>query len=225
MSLREVNKIFEKKNKSKQRDAKKVFYLACEGEKTEIHYFKMIESNKKKLNISENITIEPYTQSHNNPVALMEYLKIKKESEDLDDDEFFLVVDRDPKNFTKEQFEIVLEGCKNEKIGLALSNPCFELWLSLHFMPWNTNQNYSLLNGDYGKILKGNLIDGLKNLNPEIKTYSKDGINSLFPYFQGNIRNAISNSGLLEVDNLKLENRVGTSVGLLLGEILKNNTN
>ncbi len=220
MSLRGVNSAFVKIKKSKLREVKKVFYLACEGKKTEIYYFKMIENKKQELKISNNIKIEPYFQEHNNPVALLEYLKNKKKNNDLDDDEFFLVIDRDSKNFTEEQFEKVITECPNEKIGVALTNPCFELWLLLHFKKIKKKDAHTLSNGDCGEILKEELVKELQKLNPKIKTYSKDGIKALFPYFQGNIKNAIENAGLLENNNEKLKENVGTSAGLLMEKII-----
>jgi len=46
---------------------------------------------------------------------------------------FFIVVDRDCRSFTEEQCEYVCKKCKENNFELIVSNPCFELWLLLHF--------------------------------------------------------------------------------------------
>ncbi len=49
------------------------------------------------------------------------------------EEEFCLIVDRDEKSFTEEQVKLVSDICNEQGYRLIISNPCFELWLLLHF--------------------------------------------------------------------------------------------
>jgi hypothetical protein len=49
------------------------------------------------------------------------------------EEEFCLIVDRDEKSFSENQVQTVSEICDQRKFRLIISNPCFELWLLLHF--------------------------------------------------------------------------------------------
>ena len=49
------------------------------------------------------------------------------------EDEYCLIVDRDEKSFTEEQVAQVAGLCDENNVRLIITNPCFELWLMLHF--------------------------------------------------------------------------------------------
>ncbi len=48
-------------------------------------------------------------------------------------DEYCIIVDRDDRSFTEDQVESVIATCDEEHFRLVITNPCFELWLLLHF--------------------------------------------------------------------------------------------
>ena len=48
-------------------------------------------------------------------------------------DKICLIVDRDPQSFSEEQYDQVVQICKERQIDFYVTNPCFEFWLLLHF--------------------------------------------------------------------------------------------
>jgi hypothetical protein len=62
------------------------------------------------------------------------YLKEQKHFNKRDGDVACLIVDRDSESFTAEQYDSVVEKCKQEHIDLYVTNPRFEFWLLLHFL-------------------------------------------------------------------------------------------
>ncbi len=81
-----------------------------------------------------------------------------KENVIVDGDTFWLCVDRD--RWSEATLGEVLRHCLSKKYGIALSNPCFELWLQLHFEDVDgtkrtsvevTNRLRELLGGGYTK--------------------------------------------------------------------------
>lgn len=61
------------------------------------------------------------------------YLRSIGGSTSYDDDLFAIVIDRDRKCHTRKSLKEILDTCVEKKIDFCLSNPCFELWLILHF--------------------------------------------------------------------------------------------
>jgi hypothetical protein len=50
-----------------------------------------------------------------------------------DGDQLWLVIDRDSQSWKPKEMVEVARACQQKKYYLAVSNPCFELWLLLHF--------------------------------------------------------------------------------------------
>lgn len=220
MSFRQVNKITKRVTASQKKDYKKVYFIACEGRRTEVDYFNSIEENKKSkfINIDETIHIEAMSQEYNNALDLLECLKNKRVQEDLDDYELCLVVDRDYKSFIGKQFETVLKGCEEHKINLGISNPCFEIWLLLHFSSCKKDKTklWNNVNDYIGK----QITEEIKKINPTFQKYNKNGIKNQFDYYLPRIENAIVNSTNHEINNKSLRKQFGTSVGELMKKIL-----
>lgn len=120
-----------------------------------------------KLTKVQFIVLE--TQDCNSsPEHVMERLiNYKKERDFGDGDEFWLVCDCDHrlesnhiKNLTQ-----VLQECKKQNIRVALSNPCFDLWLLLHFADFPKDQNLScaqigeLIREQVGSYNKGKIYN------------------------------------------------------------------
>jgi len=105
-----------------------LFLLSVEGAVTEQQYFNMFSSDDSIIRIE--------CINKNNRSSPKEVLKaIKKCLTKIDlkkDDEAWLIIDKDhwPEEHIKELFEWTKE---EENYHFALSNPCFEYWLLLHF--------------------------------------------------------------------------------------------
>lgn len=106
-----------------------LFIIATEGEKTEPLYFsmKVFGENKKT-----QIKIIPTEDGSSSPKSVLDRLhKYAVEFQFGEGDQFWLVIDRDRWETTN--LRNVIELCRNSNYNVALSNPCFELWLLLHF--------------------------------------------------------------------------------------------
>lgn len=107
---------------------RKLFVIAAEGKKTEIHYFNFFNTQKSIIQID---CIKGNNKS-SPPQVLKKMAHYLKEKDFKASDEAWLVVDKD--HWTNEQLSKLYRWSKEaENHGLALSNPKFEYWLLLHF--------------------------------------------------------------------------------------------
>ena len=134
------------------------------------------------------------------------------------DPKFFIIVDRDPKSFTVEQCDSVKKRCKDCNFGLIVSNPCFELWLLLHF------------DVEKDKILRHTTPESLKELLKSVTGQDRD---LDFNIYHKGIRHAmerLKNEGYCEnLDELLSEpdrndsadgTKIGTNMRTLMNIIL-----
>jgi hypothetical protein len=135
-------------------------------------------------------------------------------------DKICLIVDRDRKSFIStpqnDQYAYVLGKCKEKKFGFYVTNPCFEFWLLLHFD--------EVFNLDYEKLLH----------NPKVmskRRYAEDELRRIFPKYKktcydaallvNNIDKAIDNEKKFCEKIEKLENTLGSNIGVLIDEMRK----
>jgi len=111
------------------RDPKKFFIIATEGEWTEVIYFTALKPPREA---AIQIKTLPTKSGHSDPKNVL--VRLKKYDQDAGSgpqDELWLVVDRD--SWTEADLnEVAAAVAGLPKYHLALSNPCFELWLVLH---------------------------------------------------------------------------------------------
>lgn len=120
-------------------DAEKYFVLSFEGTVTEKRYFEALRTSDK-FNDSGLIETIPLVRKKNeatgsDPISVKSLLKRAKDDFNFKPtDEFWLIIDRD--NWADEHhinLNKLLEDCKAEgNFFVAMSNPCFEMWLILH---------------------------------------------------------------------------------------------
>ena len=116
--------IYEKK--SPYRDAF-YFIIVCEGENTEIEYFKFFDG------MSSRVKIVPISgKSHSAPKYLIEAAYAKEQELELnsDHDRLWFVIDTD--KWGSQLHDIRIECSQNKHWSVAQSNPCFEVWLYFH---------------------------------------------------------------------------------------------
>lgn len=130
------NKFYKKLELAK--DAKKV-YIFCEGEDTEIEYFKYFQGFSSNIDIlpipNDNGKSDPIKLKENaellffgNEITLPTY-KLSKEYKD----EVWFVIDTDRWNEGNKIKELK-DFCQDkDKWNVVQSNPCFELWQYYHF--------------------------------------------------------------------------------------------
>ena len=115
-------------------DSKPIILIVCEGEKTEPQYF----DGFRKAYRNPRVDIEICSE-HGVPLTLVKIAKRRKQErrevadrerdENIAYDSVWCVFDVDD----HPQINEAKQMAKTNEIDLAISNPCFELWLILHF--------------------------------------------------------------------------------------------
>lgn len=133
-------------------------------------------------------------------------------------DKICLIVDRDKESFkassNNDQYEYVLQVCRDQNFGLYITNPCFEFWLLLHFDEVFCLDREMLLENPRVTAKRKYTEQELRNLLPG---YSKGKYNA--DILSGKIEKAIINAEQFCQDNILLRNELGSSVGLLIKEL------
>jgi hypothetical protein len=182
------------------RDAR-IFVIAVEGEKTEAQYFSLFESTRVHVEV-----LPAGLGGLSAPRQVLERLVGFEERFDLDtDDERWLVLDVDRQ---RGQFlEEVTQAARQSGYGLAVSNPCFELWLLLHFQEADRADT--------------NCAAVIERLRPHVGGYNKAKI-KLDPYTAGRTREAIARAKALEGErDTRWPNLPGTHVYKVVEKLLQ----
>ena len=114
------------------RDAR-LIVIASEGKATERIYFKALAKEYTNPRVHVHILERSVDEQNNSsPEHVLKQLNDYKSQYELEaDDELWLVVDKD--RWTEVMLSRVAKECSQEvAMHMALSNPCFELWLLLH---------------------------------------------------------------------------------------------
>ena len=118
---------------SNVKSKEKLIILAFEGNITEVQYFEALKDDVKFNNDLIHLHLLKRPEGDTNSAPNHVFNKLKKEIKDefkLDNfDELRMIIDRDDWKSIPE----IIELCKKESnFFVALSNPCFEIWLLLH---------------------------------------------------------------------------------------------
>jgi RloB-like protein len=161
------------------RDAR-LFIIATEGAKTEKSYFESFGNSHLKIEV-----VATGADNKSAPEYVIERLDEFTQKYDLHiDDSLWLVLDVD--RWGDEKLSSVCRQAKQKKYQLAISNPCFEAWLCLHFGDLDPNDNTckdfkkslrsilgsynsSNLDADLFMDKLSDAIDRAKQLHPNVK--------------------------------------------------------
>lgn len=135
------------------RPTKKLFLIASEGAETEPLYFeelKPLVAGRDAI-IRVKLVANPNHGSHPKEVLKRLRAAAKKEAIKLGDD-LWLVIDRDAWN--EADLEEVCKQAKTLGYFVALSNPCFELWLYLHLQNNSHFIDRHQCQREFGKVCK-----------------------------------------------------------------------
>ena len=195
------NKVYEKVIAKKE--AKKI-YIFCEGEDTEVKYFRYFQGFSSNIDIlpipNKNGESDPLKLKGNAELLFLENenncpkFKLSEEYKD----EIWFVIDTDRWN-EGNKIQILKDFCKNNNTTsnqwfMVQSNPCFELWFYYHFYEskpsedevkkFSTFKEYvnNQIKGGFDKRsmpieLQSAIINSLKNFemsNEQPKLYSTD---------------------------------------------------
>lgn len=109
--------------------------IACEGEVTEQRYFNQVVEQCGVLGSQLKIEVLPKREGHqSSPKAVLAQMDAyRKEYGIKPSDDLCLVIDRDKQSWGDDAMAEVAKACGQKGYLLAVSNPCFELWLILHY--------------------------------------------------------------------------------------------
>lgn len=128
------------------RDAR-LFVIATEGEKTEKQYFSLFRNRRCQVKIIET------SEGRSAPKYVLERLKkFKKEYQLKGDDELWLMIDVD--RWPEGKLAAVSSQSAQNNFFLAVSNPCFEIWLYMHHA---STQKRSISSVEMKQMLRENL--------------------------------------------------------------------
>ncbi|WP_409161144.1 RloB family protein [Pectobacterium sp. B2J-2] len=158
---------------------KKMMHILCEGEKTEpmylLGYIENFAKDKAKI-------INVPDVKKNTPVQLVdEAIKLKDSNVTSPDDEIWVVYDRESiSKYPHRLHAQAWDKATANKINIALSNICFELWILQHFE--YTDSPFSCFDD---LLNNSKLKDHLKNIG--IHNYHKGD-----PHFFDKIKGGVS---------------------------------
>ena len=167
------------RRQTKTRETRKRFLIVCEGEKTEVNYFKAFTVPKK-------IEVRVKGEGKNSLSLVEKAIKIIDNLKQDDSfDQIWCVFDKD--NCSKEQFNQAERLAKENNIKIAYSNEAFEIWFILHFQYLDIATSRS----KYPKILTTQMKKyGLLNEQEKYEKNREDMYEKLKPYQTTAITNA-----------------------------------
>jgi hypothetical protein len=118
--------------RSGMRDAT-LFVIASEGAVSEPKYFNGLKArwHNPRVHVEVLIREDP---GHSSPDQVLKSLgRFAEEYRLRDGDQLWLVIDRDSRSWKPRMMAAIARECQRKAYHLAVSNPCFEIWLLLHF--------------------------------------------------------------------------------------------
>jgi len=202
------------------------YIFICEGEKTEVWYFKRLISLRKQLNIHPLIDIRLWERTEEDlhisaPIRLIQLANTSRTDEKLDfdpeHDKIIIVFDADRFVKRPEEYNSIITTGEPDNI-LAVTNPSFELFLLLH-LP----DSYKAIIKPHEKEILENKKDGSQRFVQKLLSTSI-GINSKknpdIAYLADNIMAAIQEEKNINQDIhnalIKLTSNVGKIVEMIL---------
>jgi len=147
---------------------KKKFILFCEGKNTEPEYFAALRQtlNRTLVDVEAHPGVGvPLTIAKHATAELNRIKRAKNPRNNIDsfveEDEVWAVFDRD----THPKFDDAVKRCTSAGVGVATSDPCFELWLILHFQDYDAACNSRNAQAELKKVCKDYEPNGRKTAN------------------------------------------------------------
>lgn len=103
--------------------------IVTEGAVTEVDYFTKLAASQRRVLVK---ILPPTDRTSSAPVhALRRAVEFVTKGQLEPDDQLWIVLDTD--RWGDKQLMEVRRACDDKGWGLTISNPCFELWLYLHY--------------------------------------------------------------------------------------------
>lgn len=204
-------------------EAEKMFVLSYEGSVSEKKYFE--DFRKSDLfndnGLIEIISLKRPSNRGSDPISVKKLLQeAKKEYRFKDTDEFWLIIDKDNwEEIHHHNFDSLVGDCKNEtNFFMAMSNPCFEIWLILHLKDLNEFDE-----NEKRKIIANKKISNSKNYIDKIlseiqgRGYNKRPNPEIFLPLT---KIAIERAKALDTENDNYPKQLGTHIYKLIEKLL-----
>lgn len=202
------------------RDAR-LIVIASQGKDTERIYFKALAKEYSNPRVHVHVLERSVDEQNNSsPEHVLKQLNDYKSQYELEtDDELWLVVDKD--RWTEAMLSRVATECSQEvAMHMALSNPCFELWLLLHI------EDVALLTPEEQKQWMENRKKS-KNADPYLKARLRQKMGSYHESsydvqaLMAHVENAIERARTLDKNpNVRWPQILGTRVYLLAKSVI-----
>lgn len=115
--------------RSPHRETRKLFVIATEGQETERIYFAIFNGEEYRKNV--RVHVLPTRKGASSPQSVLKRLRTYAHEIGIDPgDELWVVVDVD--RWGEATLDALCHACHQADYNVAVSNPCFELWLVLH---------------------------------------------------------------------------------------------
>lgn len=199
------------KRKAAVRDPKLII-IATEGQATEQDYFEEFLDQGKYQRSQVHIVLLKRKETSSSPKYVVSQLHEHKRKFGLrKDDKLWALIDLD--QWTNNELNLVAADCESNEYCLALSNPCFEVWLLLHLKDL-TEYNKK----EIERICK-NKHSIKEKIREFISSFDKGG-NIHMQHFMNRIDKAIKNARKLDIQPQdRWPRTVGTRVYVLMENI------
>lgn len=158
----------------------------------------------KELNLSDSI------------IQIEDYIKRQFVTYEEGHDKICLIADRDKQSFKEDQYDYVVKTCNEKGYMFYVSNPCFELWLLMHYDEiLDMDKEKLLTNPKETPKAKKRFLE--KQLSILMDGYNKNNLNieKLIPRIATAVKN--EKSFCENTENLKTD--LGCTIGLLIEEM------
>jgi hypothetical protein len=209
----------------KDLEPQRVIIISCEGENTEPEYFTTIkEKLSEYISVLIAIQIVPHQKKGSEPKKIVcnleDYIQEKYDYKS-DNDEMWVVWDREKVDERKKDILEMIPQCKEKNYHIALTNPLFEFWLLLHII------DISLYDRDI--LYQNEWISQSKNrrfIDKELSNKLENGYSKKKNRFnrdivtKENILRALEQEKLFENELEKIIDNLGSNVGNLVRRIV-----
>ncbi|EOR20427.1 RloB family protein [Clostridium sartagoforme] len=145
--------------------------------------------------------------------SIIEYIEDQEIVYNKDIDKICLIIDRDCGNVKPNQYDLILEKCRNKGINLYVTNPNFEFWLYLHTREVLFEDHIDLL--ENRRTGKKRYLE--RRLSDAFEGYRKDYIK--FDRFLPKLDIAIEQEKQFCEDLIGLKTELGSNVGILISQL------
>lgn len=200
------------KRRSRFRDAR-LFVIATEGKKTEPKYFGDFSSRDYYYNPHVHVEVLERLTSSSSPEHVLEELNRFKSAYSLNrDDELWMIIDLD--RWHPRSLSNVATKCGQKGYYLAVSNPCFEVWLLLHLKDMSEYSQEQIEN--FKQNSNRDIEREIRNILGSYNKYNPNNVK-----FLPHVQEAINRARDLDSNpNDRWPNSIGTRVYLLAEKII-----